>query len=126
MNEPTQHFADVPLLEGEGTHRIAYYEWGDQDAPVVICVHGLTRNARDFDFLAREMAATHRVIAVDMAGRGTSEWLQDWQNYNYMAYMMDCLSLLEHLQLEQVKWVWVHASGASQLSVQLDPKGQLK
>ncbi len=111
MNEPTQHFADVPLLEGEGTHRIAYYEWGDQDAPVVICVHGLTRNARDFDFLAREMAATHRVIAVDMAGRGTSEWLQDWQNYNYMAYMMDCLSLLEHLQLEQVKWVGTSMGG---------------
>ena len=63
-------------LSPHGFHRVVYYEWGEPSNPrVVICVHGVGRNGRDFDVLAEALAPTHRVIAVDMPGRGNSDWL---------------------------------------------------
>ncbi|MBA3776008.1 MAG: alpha/beta hydrolase, partial [Betaproteobacteria bacterium] len=71
----TRHLAG---LSAHGFHRVVYREWGDADNPrVAICVHGLARNSRDFDALAQALLPTHRVLAVDMPGRGESEWLQD-------------------------------------------------
>ena len=61
-------------LSPHGFHRIVYFEWGDpEQTRVVICVHGVGRNARDFDVLAEALSSTHRVLAVDMPGRGESE-----------------------------------------------------
>ena len=58
-----------------GFHRVNYYEWGKADNPkVLICVHGLTRNGRDFDDLARALSSEYRVLCPDVAGRGKSEW----------------------------------------------------
>ena len=53
---PTRHSIPVPNTVGEkGAHQIVFYDWGNPDAATItICVHGLTRNARDFDFLVRE------------------------------------------------------------------------
>ena len=57
-------------LSPHGFHRVVYYEWGDPaNDRIVICVHGLSRNGRDFDVLGEALADTHRVIAVDMPGR---------------------------------------------------------
>ena len=56
-------------LSPHGFHRVVYYEWGDAGNPrVVICVHGVGRNGRDFDVLGEALAPTHRVLAVDMPG----------------------------------------------------------
>ena len=59
--------------------RLAWLEWGAADAArTIACVHGLTRNAHDFDLLAAALAERGcRVIAVDVAGRGASGWLAD-------------------------------------------------
>jgi pimeloyl-ACP methyl ester carboxylesterase len=58
-----------------GLHHMAYNEWGDHDNPkVLVCVHGLTRNARDFDQLARVLAGNYRVICPEIVGRGRSDW----------------------------------------------------
>src|SRR3989338_11012379 len=63
-------------LSPGGFHRIAYLDWGKHAAKhVVVCVHGLSRNSRDFDFLARDLARDGRVICPDVVGRGDSEWL---------------------------------------------------
>lgn len=113
MNSFTQHFFDAPNLEGpEGTHRIAWLEWGDSTNPrVIMCVHGLTRNAHDFDYLAQALSAEYRLIVPDMPGRGDSEWLKDTANYNYVSYMMDCLALLEHLNVQTVDWIGTSMGG---------------
>ena len=68
----------VQALGPHGFTRIAYFEWGPESASqVVLCVHGLTRNARDFDFLARRLASKGmRVIAPDLPGRGKSDWVR--------------------------------------------------
>ncbi len=63
-------------LGPHGFHRTRYWEWGDPANPqVVICVHGLTRNGRDFDVLAQALAPYFRVICPDVVGRGRSDWL---------------------------------------------------
>jgi pimeloyl-ACP methyl ester carboxylesterase len=62
----------------------------------VICIHGLTRNARDFEEVAPPIAATgRRVIAVDVRGRGGSAWDPDFRNYQPGVYAGDIAALLD-------------------------------
>jgi len=64
----------VSCLDGRGLHRMAYWEWGDPtNDQVVVCVHGLSRQGRDFDTLARALAPRWRVICPDVVGRGQSD-----------------------------------------------------
>ena len=60
-----------------GFHQLAYWEWGHADAGrTVVCVHGLTRQGRDFDVLARALVRQGcRVVCPDLVGRGRSGWL---------------------------------------------------
>ena len=61
-------------LSSKGFHRVAYTEWGASDNPrVLVCVHGLTRNGRDFDVLAAALAGEYRVVCPDVVGRGASD-----------------------------------------------------
>jgi pimeloyl-ACP methyl ester carboxylesterase len=84
----------VSLAPG-GFHRIAYLDWGSASAAhSVVCVHGLARNSRDFDFLARALAADCRVICPDVAGRGDSEWLADKNDYRFSTYLADAAALI--------------------------------
>ena len=80
MTEP--RLRHVQCLSATGLHRMAYWEWGDAHNPhVVVCVHGLSRQGRDFDELAQDLAQNCRVICPDVVGRGQSDWLD-----NPMAY----------------------------------------
>ena len=76
-------------------HKMFYTEWGDPDNErIVVCVHGLTRNGRDFDFLAQALAPHFRVICPDVAGRGRSDWLTRKEDYGYAQYLADMTALL--------------------------------
>ena len=89
-----------------GLHRLAYLEWGDPLNPrVVICVHGLTRCARDFDRLAQALAADYRVVCPDMPGRGASDWLSDPMEYQIPTYLNDIMVLIARLDVAEVDWV---------------------
>lgn len=68
---------------------------GRTDRPPVICLHGLTRNARDFDVLARRLAGEWRVLVPEMRGRGGSEYAKDSMTYSPATYVADILALLE-------------------------------
>lgn len=95
-----------------GPHRLHYYDWGDSDNPhVALCVHGLTRNGRDFDWLAQKLSARCRVICPDVAGRGKSEWLANKEDYNYPTYVADMSALIASLGVEQVDWVGTSMGG---------------
>jgi pimeloyl-ACP methyl ester carboxylesterase len=83
-----------------------YYEWGAADnADVVVCVHGIGRNGRDFDVLADALAPTHRVLAIDMPGRGQSEWLRDPMDYVTPVYLTTLTALIAASGAAQVAWV---------------------
>jgi pimeloyl-ACP methyl ester carboxylesterase len=87
-----------PSLGPSGFHRVAYTEWGSPHNPhVVICVHGLTRNSRDFDYLAARLAGSCRVVCMDVPGRGASDWLPDSSDYGYALYQSDAATLLAHV-----------------------------
>jgi pimeloyl-ACP methyl ester carboxylesterase len=93
-------------LSPHGFHRVVYYEWGDPgNDNVVICVHGLSRNGRDFDVLGEALASTHRVIAVDMPGRGASQWLPDAGDYVFPTYLTTLTALVARSHAAKVAWV---------------------
>jgi pimeloyl-ACP methyl ester carboxylesterase len=90
---PTQH--SFLSLGPDGFHRIAYGEWGKARNPhVVICVHGLSRNSRDFDSIAGALESEFRVICMDVIGRGDSDWLVDKSGYGFSTYLSDAAALI--------------------------------
>ncbi len=110
MHEPRLEF--VHGLDSAGLHRMAYWEWGARDHPrVVVCVHGLTRQGRDFDTLARALAADCRVICPDVVGRGRSDWLTDPMGYQLPTYVADMVALVARLGAAQVDWVGTSMGG---------------
>jgi pimeloyl-ACP methyl ester carboxylesterase len=95
-----------------GLHRMAYLEWGRRDnARVLICVHGLTRCARDFDVLAERLATRYRVVCPDVAGRGDSDWLKNPMEYQVAVYVSDLVALIARLDVETVHWVGTSLGG---------------
>ena len=103
MTGPTLRF--VTCADTNGGHRMGYWQWGAADAPhVVLCVHGLTRQGRDFDVLARALLERAkgqiRIVCPDVVGRGQSDWLPDPQGYQLPAYAADMLTLLAQLHAE--------------------------
>lgn len=94
-----------------GDHRLHYTEWGAEGAPVALCIHGLTQNARSFDALAKSLAPSHRVICLDVVGRGESDWLSDPLDYGFPQYVADTLALLTHLQVDEMDLVGTSMGG---------------
>ena len=104
MPFPSEHH--FKSLSAHGFHRVVYRQWGDpENARVVVCVHGLTRNGRDFDTLAAAISDRYRVICPDMPGRGDSEWLRDPHDYGFPAYLTTLTALLAHAHADRVAWL---------------------
>lgn len=104
---------EVRALGAHGFARIAYLDWGPQDAKrVVFCVHGLTRNARDFDFLARRLAMRGmRVVAPDLPGRGRSDWLANPADYATPAYLGATAAVINRVGAYEVDWIGTSLGG---------------
>lgn len=111
--EYTRHSISLPNLHDKGTHEIVFYDWGSPDAKrTAFCVHGLTRNARDFDYLAPALVARgYRVFALSMAGRGESANLENPMAYNYATYVADCVNLMSNFHMRSVDWVGTSMGG---------------
>lgn len=102
----------VCCISPSGLHRMVYREWGARDNPdVLICVHGLSRNGRDFDDLARALKRDFRVICPDVVGRGRSDWLPDPAGYGVPQYMADMMALIARLDVESVNWLGTSMGG---------------
>jgi pimeloyl-ACP methyl ester carboxylesterase len=108
-----EHF--VQCLSPSGLHNMHYTEWGARANPhIVICVHGLTRNCRDFDALAQSLEHDFRVVCPDIVGRGQSEWLADKQYYGLPQYLADINTLLARLTADgpcDILWVGTSMGG---------------
>jgi pimeloyl-ACP methyl ester carboxylesterase len=102
----------VQCLDSRGLHRMAYWEWGDATNPkVLVCAHGVSRQGRDFDTLARSLCDEYRVVAPDAVGRGRSDWLADPSGYQLPQYVGDMVTLLARLNAETVHWVGTSMGG---------------
>lgn len=114
MAEPKLNYVSCP--DAGAGHRMAYWEWGEPDAShIVLCVHGLSRQGRDFDVLAQSLLAKSasplRVVCPDVVGRGKSDWLTDPQGYQLPQYVSDMLALAAQLQPTTMDWVGTSMGG---------------
>jgi pimeloyl-ACP methyl ester carboxylesterase len=99
-------------LGPHGFHRLAYCEWpGPPGAPTLVCVHGLTRNGKDFEAIAEALSAHYRVICPDMPGRGRSDYLAAPEDYIYPVYVADMAALIARLDVESVDWLGTSMGG---------------
>lgn len=118
---------DVRCLSKAGVHRMSCVEWGDSANPrVLVCVHGLTRNARDFDDLAEALSAHYRVICPDIVGRGESDWLVDKLGYAIPQYVADIFGMLHHLGIKEVDWVGTSMGGLIGMGLASQPKSPIR
>ncbi len=117
-SQPTLHH--VQCTDTDSGHRMAYWQWGNPAAArVVVCVHGLSRQGRDFDTLAAQLVekaqGNIRVICPDVVGRGESDWLKDAMGYQIPTYSADMLALLVQLHVESsfttLDWVGTSMGG---------------
>jgi pimeloyl-ACP methyl ester carboxylesterase len=110
---PAFRTGEVRSISRQRFHRIAYQEWGDPESErIVICVHGLSRQSRDFDVLAAALAAQGcRVVCPDLVGRGRSGRLSNPDDYALPQYAVDMTMLLARLGAEQVDWVGTSLGG---------------
>lgn len=114
MADPKLNYVQCP--DATGGHRMAYWEWGDTTAGhVIVCVHGLSRQGRDFDVLAQALVeksgGSVRVICPDVVGRGESDWLKDPALYQVPTYAADMLALLAQLKPATLDWLGTSMGG---------------
>lgn len=118
MPEPTLNYVTCP--DSSGGHRMAYWQWGDDASMhVIVCVHGLSRQGRDFDVLAQALVASAngalRIVCPDVVGRGRSEWLRDPMGYQIPLYAADMLALLAQLHsqapIAMLDWIGTSMGG---------------
>lgn len=130
MRQPSLKFLSVAGVQarGGGARRMAYWEWPsapEARSHVVVCVHGLSRQGRDFDTLAHALSARSRVVAVDVAGRGHSDWIEDPMAYQVGTYAADLGALLVQLRAEtpgvQIDWVGTSMGGLIGMAVAAQP-----
>ncbi|OGT34903.1 MAG: hydrolase [Gammaproteobacteria bacterium RIFCSPHIGHO2_12_FULL_37_14] len=98
----------------EGFHRIAYTEWGTPSSShtPLICVHGLTRNRRDFDHLANYLSEREfHLFCPDIVGRGDSDWLNNPLHYTFEQYIADCNVMISRIHTQEIDWVGTSMGG---------------
>ena len=101
----------VSLKKGKYSYKVHYLDWGNDNLPVLVCAHGLTRNSRDFDYLAKAICHQYRVIAIDYPGRGLSEWLENKNDYVIPFYVQLSVAFLDQLKLKSVNWLGTSMGG---------------
>lgn len=102
----------VMALNAQGFHRMVYHEWGNpENERVLVCVHGLARNSRDFDEIAKALSREYRVICPDIVGRGASDWLPAGGAYGMPQYLADITVLLARLNVTEVDWLGTSMGG---------------
>ena len=107
-NPDSRHFN---FTHQNKSYRIHYLDWGTAELQPVICAHGLTRNAHDFDFLAHSIIDQHKVIAIDFPGRGLSDWLDDKNSYIIPTYLGVIENLLDELKISSYNWLGTSMGG---------------
>jgi pimeloyl-ACP methyl ester carboxylesterase len=97
--------------------KVAYTEWGPQDAPVVICCGGVTNTAMRFNYLAAELAHSSRVICMDWVGRGLSGWMADENDYSLATCTEQLLQMIKHVGAAPVTLIGSSLGGSAAIAL---------
>ena len=87
------------------------YPGPDANAPALICLHGLTRNSKDFENLAEALASDFRVVVPEQRGRGLSDYAEDLSRYSLLQYVEDMQGLIVELGLQRLSVVGTSMGG---------------
>ncbi|MGO9267352.1 MAG: alpha/beta fold hydrolase [Candidatus Binataceae bacterium] len=90
--------------------RLHYLDYGSPEKPPLVCLHGLSGNAHNFDYLAPQLAPDWHVMALDVRGRGDSAWGPPG-DYNQQVYMADLAGMLDALALPRVTLIGTSMGG---------------
>lgn len=127
MKEMEPKHDHIWTLTPQGFQRMAYVEWGDeQNSQALLCVHGLTRNSRDFDFLAQSLQNSYHIICPDLLGRGESGYLQSPQQYTFSQYISDTITLMARLNAQDIHWLGTSLGGIIGMMLAAQPNSPLK
>jgi pimeloyl-ACP methyl ester carboxylesterase len=118
MSQP--RLKSVQCSSPAGLRRMAYKEWGDPaNGRVLVCVHGVTRVADDFDALARAMSDRYRVVCPDVVGRGRSDRLRDPAHYVVPQYVADMVTLIARVTADEEGVHWFGTSMGALIGMML-------
>ncbi|HSX20875.1 MAG TPA: alpha/beta hydrolase [Gammaproteobacteria bacterium] len=106
---------------------MSYTEWGQAAAQnSILCMHGLTRNGRDFDYLAQSLSANYRVICPDLAGRGASDRFANPHFYNQAQYATDLTTLIARMNVPALTWIGTSLGGILGMYMAAQPNTPIK
>ena len=127
VNDHGPRERSVPCLSPLGFHTMHYREWGERENPrVLICVHGLTRNGRDFDTVAAALSDHYRVLCPDVVGRGRSDWLEHKELYGYPQYLADLTILIGRSGAYEVDWLGTSMGGLIGMLLASQPRSPVR
>ena len=112
-------------LSLEGFYPTVYYEWGypsELKDNTLLCVHGMARTGRDFDYLAQALSAQYRVVCPDLVGRGKSHRFQQRASYSVRQYLADLASLIARLEVSSLDWFGTSMGGILGMAVAAQPQ----
>lgn len=113
--------------QSEDDLRLHYRDFaGRDDRPPIICIPGLTRNARDFEILANRLSGEWRVLCVDLRGRGESAYAKDPMTYVPPTYARDIDALIAQLNLDRFVLFGTSLGGLITMLLSHSQKGRLK
>ncbi len=109
------------LIDGISTN-LFHRSWGDPSLPALVCVHGLTRNSLDFQFIGEALKDRFHILAPDMPGRGESPLLPDSMLYNNLFYAKATLAWLDELGIKNCRWIGTSMGGLIGMTITaMDP-----
>jgi len=130
MTQPnTMRSEHLPCLGLHGFHQVVYSYWpgtAEGARRPVVCVHGLTRNGRDFDALGARLALKGPVAAPDMPGRGRSAWFADPSDYSYPIYLATVAALIARLGVEELDYVGTSMGGIIGMMLAAQPGSPIR
>ncbi len=123
---PRRFFVDVPVANG-ATRRMAVHDWGEITNPnVLICVHGLSRNGRDFDVIADALSDRYRVLCPDVIGRGESDWYASAAEYAIPNYVGAMLKMFADLAITKYDWIGTSMGGLIGMALAAAPNSGMR
>ena len=102
------------------------YNTVSAEAPVILCMPGLSRNAKDIGFIANHLADRCRLICVEQRGRGLSDWDPRPERYAPITYVADMFALLKHLELHEVIAIGTSLGGILTIMMNAAKPGMIK
>jgi pimeloyl-ACP methyl ester carboxylesterase len=110
--KPPRRFHVDVLTPDNDTRRMAVHDWGEiTNQNVLICVHGLSRNGRDFDVIADALSDRYRVLCPDVIGRGESDWYATVAEYAIPNYVAAMTKMLADLAIKKYDWIGTSMGG---------------